>query len=610
MAKTATSVSSGDPNKVFASTSSPASSVDPSTGVAKNVDHSSSSSATHYSSSSPVKRYGVNQATDVVTAQKIFEAKYGNKYKYGVDYDFRFDSSGHVVVDWSDYKSYLAANKNHIDGINANVSSSQKIAADAYTGESKSLSYKTMNGVIRDNLLEYDANGKATGVVFHGLYGGKKSLSLKDYADFYGDVDEMLLKNKNAIFDLDDAIRSSTLDEPMVLYRGYQRIESCKRLFGFDPSKMTDKEICDSIMSKKGFLSEGFYSTAATKNADPIVGAKIVFEMNTKPGISALDMSKYGISSEEEILLASDIPFKYTGVRVEGSGYGRKIIVSCDFDEAYNPTVSRNLFRQKIDTNIDKMINSLKTTSSASVPTRISHTSYPSYINAKSFATTEEMVEHIKKNMSTDSTNISSIVGVINKHLDETNAKSGFSGPMYDDLLGMYDLGLSPERHSKVMDQVINSNHALREQISKGADFEISGMLNNLGITDISKVKEFKDAILGDDFIDGGIGKGADWNKFISLGEDSFKDKVQQGILNGKDPVLWSGFPTETHQLMDSKYTTISNTTIGEMPFVETVYSNWNGTGSPYKAEKLWGQLSTTYAQACCEAKDAAGKSN
>jgi len=156
---------------------------------------------------------------------------------------------------------------------------------------------------------------------------------------------------------------------------------------------------------------------------------------------------------------------------------------------------------------------------------------------------------------------------------------------------------------SLILQETINNNKQLRQAISSQADFEISSSLETLfGITDQSVVKKVKDTLLGSSFIEDGIGISHNWDDFISIMDQNFKTKVQAMINSGQEPVIWSKIDDAYHEVMNQNFTTIENTTIGgEMYFLDSVYSNWNSTSNGPMLEELWGKLSKSYANACCE---------
>jgi len=157
---------------------------------------------------------------------------------------------------------------------------------------------------------------------------------------------------------------------------------------------------------------------------------------------------------------------------------------------------------------------------------------------------------------------------------------------------------------SLILQETINNNKQLRQVIFDQADSEIKASLENLfGITDDAIVKKVKAALLGDSFVEAGIGASHNWDEFISIMDSNFKTKVQSMIDSGQEPVIWSKIDDAYHEVMNGHYTTIENTTIGgEMYFLDLVYSNWNSATNGPMLEDLWGKLSKSYANACCEA--------
>ena len=80
---------------------------------------------------------------------------------------------------------------------------------------------------------------------------------------------------------------------------------------------------------------------------------------------------------------------------------------------------------------------------------------------------------------------------------------------------------------------------------------------------------------------------------------DPMQMAAQKSVDSGKEPVIWSGFDDAYHFIMDSVYTTISNTSVGGINFIEAVYADWYGRSTPYSSSKLWSSLSAAYANSC-----------
>ena len=189
------------------------------------------------------------------------------------------------------------------------------------------------------------------------------------------------------------------------------------------------------------------------------------------------------------------------------------------------------------------------------------------------------------------------------KRIDEVGAKAGFSGGKYYEFLNVGDNNLPPGKNAEILTALINGDKALREQIQKASLEELGVLKTRFGLTD-SQVLEMSDSLLGKNFIDGGLGDGANWKHFVEMIEEPMQAKVQSYVDAGKEPVLWSGFPNQSHELMDQHFATVSNTSIGGTYFIEGTYKNWDGNATPYKTLSLWEDLSSKYAEACCNVTD------
>ena len=172
----------------------------------------------------------------------------------------------------------------------------------------------------------------------------------------------------------------------------------------------------------------------------------------------------------------------------------------------------------------------------------------------------------------------------------------------------MYNTGLDSSQNAALLTEVINSSSDLRQAIYDGALDEMKSVFGSRFKFSDAKCQELLNTLLGENFVKDGVGAGINWENFRTEMRSAIRAKVQDGIRSGKEAVIWSGFDDETHDTMDSKYTTISNTSIGGLNFLESVYMNWNSEATPQKASTLWGIMSEEYAQACCLATDANGK--
>lgn len=532
------------------------------------------------------------------------EAKY-SQYTKGIDYIIKSDTQGTEYISWKNYDFYKKATEAQRQDVYNSASSYTKDIIDGYISEAQSrpVTYKTLNGLLRDNFFKYNQDGKITEVSFHGIYNNTSPMSLSDYIEsikYYdssiGSAHEFLKENYDAIIDLDSFIRDNALQENMITYRGLQKLSTISRMFGVDTDTVTYDEFKKAVMDQKTFRDEGFLSTSVTQTAGPIAGAPVIFEFHNKKGTPAIDFANFGgIPGEQEVLIAPNTEYKYVDV-VERDG---KVVIVCELIDDFDYTKAGIELKNNLDKKFEKYYQSI-----------------PEYLDDRlktdttpSFTTTGELKNYITKAIQDINDGYDKCALAIAKYIEEKTSKNMFptATDQYYELLNMYDLGLDPYDHSLVILKTINSSKSLRESISQAATQELESVFKNrFGFDDVT-IKELKDSLLGTEFVEKGLGQGADWDKFIEIMEEPIQKQVQKSIDSGKEPVIWSSFVDEYHDLMDEKYTTISNTSIGGLNFIESIYTNWNSNATAFKTEDLWGRLSTTYAQACCEAVDSAG---
>ena len=228
--------------------------------------------------------------------------------------------------------------------------------------------------------------------------------------------------------------------------------------------------------------------------------------------------------------------------------------------------------------------------------------------SVKSFTSESDLQTYIKSLYSETNPDTKLATKTILKYIQDNASQSGMSGALYYEFLNMYDTGLDSAQNAALLTDVINSSSKLRQAIYDGALSEIKTVFGQrFGFSD-AQCQELLNTLLGDDFVQKGVGAGVNWESFRTQMSSAIRTKVQAGIKSGKEAVIWSGFDDETHDTMDSKYTTISNTSIGGLTFLESVYMNWNSDVTPQKASDLWGIMSEEYAKACCLATDENGK--
>ncbi len=159
-------------------------------------------------------------------------------------------------------------------------------------------------------------------------------------------------------------------------------------------------------------------------------------------------------------------------------------------------------------------------------------------------------------------------------------------------------LELPADVKTKLINLVINSSEDLRVSIKHAAMEELSDVLKHKFILNQNGITSaICDSILGPNFIEDGLNQEYDWTDFAEMMDSIMDNVIQLSVIKGKQPVLWSGFDNSTHDNMDKWFTTISNTTIGGLYFIETVFTNWNFDNQTYKVSELWKKLSEVYAK-------------
>lgn len=223
------------------------------------------------------------------------------------------------------------------------------------------------------------------------------------------------------------------------------------------------------------------------------------------------------------------------------------------------------------------------------------------------FTSESDLQTYIKSLYKKSDPNITLATKTVLKYIQDKASSSKMSGALYYEFLSMYDTGLDSTQNAALLTNVINSSSELRQAIRDNALSEIKSTFGDrFGFSD-AKCEELLNTLLGKDFVNCGVGAGINWEGFRTEMRAAIRGKVQDGIRLGKEAVIWSGFDDATHDTMDSKYTTISNTSIGDLTFLESVYMNWNSEATPQKASTLWGIMSEEYAKACCLATDVNG---
>ena len=227
--------------------------------------------------------------------------------------------------------------------------------------------------------------------------------------------------------------------------------------------------------------------------------------------------------------------------------------------------------------------------------------------SVQSFNSETDLQAYIRNLYSGANPDTSLATKTVLKYIQDRAASSSMSGALYYEFLSMYDTGLDSSQNAELLTDVINSSSDLRQAIYDGALEEMKSTFGKrFGFSD-AKCQELLNTLLGEDFVKHGVGAGINWEQFRTDMRSAIRTEVQDGIRSGKEAVIWSGFDDQYHDTMDSKYTTISNTSIGGLTFLEAVYMNWDSEATPQKASILWGIMSEEYAEACCLATDENG---
>ena len=347
-------------------------------------------------------------------------------------------------------------------------------------------------------------------------------------------------------------------------------------------SQVLNEDVTESTMQ---LLTEGKYTLVETEGLFGNVETKITFEID---GLTYESMEKIG-EFYSKLYNLSEFEFNTSNgiitdtdilIKISKGGNGVGIFDSVSLSDDYLST----FFPEEFVGSESKVI------------------SEKHYTAAPSFSTVAEVIDYAKVTASLED-GINKTAAAFLKRIDEVSASSEIGTSKYYEFLNLCDSGLDPSLHTKVMNKVINSSISLRESIYNGATIELSEVLESrFGITDPLIIGNMRDMLLGSDFVAKGIGEGVNWNGFIDLIRNPIAQAVQDQVDSFKEPVIWSGFSDEYHDAMDKKFTTISNTSIGGLFFIESVYSNWNSSVSTYKVEDLWSMLSEVYAKSCCSA--------
>ena len=292
---------------------------------------------------------------------KSFESESDFRIDKGIiekDYNIKESPSGKKYINWSSYDAYIDENAELFGNIASDLSLEKKQSLGAYIGENRYNSYKTVNGLMRDTLFSYADDGTIDSINMYYIGGSGSNTDALSYIDGYkkNTFVELINQNEKTIMDIDSAIRTSKLEQPQVSYRGIGNdSKSFERVFGFDPTDLSESEIESKILDKKHFVTEGFLSTSATDGADPVRNVKYEYVLYNKAGTPALDLSKLGgYETEQEILIAPMTSYDYKKVEFKENAFGeRTILIHCEVSDNFNSDVSQKVFADKIKKQMD-----------------------------------------------------------------------------------------------------------------------------------------------------------------------------------------------------------------------------------------------------------------
>lgn len=433
--------------------------------------------------------------------------------------------------------------------------------------------FQSMPGKVQDAIILYTSN--------HG-YDEINNNFLRKYKGQIDDKPDILHGSslKDIVKQLDYIVERTPLPQDMILYRGCN-INQFKDLgLGHldDLKMLTGANLVLNdygIMSTSPIITNGF-----------VQWSDIVLVIKAEKGTHCSFVDPISnFSGEDEVILERGQKGIISGVEKIGKQY----FVYMEL-----------LPKEKTDTNITE-VNELKST----VSNKIKAPEISSKNDLETYLTDEFIIKN--DNLKVYREEINTTVDAINNYINHQieNKKTPLD-EVYYLLLEMTGWEMNQDIKTDIISNLINSNQKIREALSENAKTEISLSLENtFGITDENMVNEVYNCLVGSEFVDKGIGANADWDKYIDIIKPYTTEKVQI-LSKEKEPVLWSKIENDYHPILNEKYTTIENSTIGEdMYFLDLMYSNWDRqTTSIPPLENLWAKLSKIYADACCEVKN------
>ena len=518
---------------------------------------------------------------------------------------------------WYNFEDYLDNKKNPIiDFIKKEIkklSFENKANLLSYQTSSETQGYKIINGLLRNNLFEYNENGNIIGINIYGMF-KNNYYTLNDYAEIilkegeFSNFHDWLLYCKDSITNMKNTLENFSLSRNIVVYRGVKDFTFLNNKFGVSSSDSLDV-LQQKLIGQTIFL-DGFTSTSITDKSGPLTrnDLKIKYKIFAKKGTPSFDMHILGVENEQELLLLTDgIEFKITDVQTDSNGIP---IVSIEMTEQYNSAsleekiqtifdnYEKNLPKDILNQKLKKVINStiLTDTKGNLIQSlnKIFDDNNIYYVLSepkdKIIAATNGIKEYINKSLSIDESN-----------LNDSNYKDLYY--MLLDFTNTENITFDTDTYTDILMNLINENKYMRDAIMIVGKEEIEQSLKTVhGITDSAFVDEIFQSILGgNDFLSGGIGEGIDWDHYADLMSKCVKKKVQEMFNGGKEPVIWGKIADEYHSVMDDKYTTVHNTSIGdEVYFLDLAFPNYDKSSS-VKLMDWWSNVSAIYVEAVCE---------
>ena len=549
-------------------------------------------------------------------ADKLFESKPGV-------YHFETSASGQQYRVWDDYMKAFNPSENplysSISEKFKRVSNGKIDLLRKFQGENEVLSYKTYNGCLRDSIFEYADDGTIKNINISGIYEAKKydidkytRMLKKRFPDYRNsDMDEAVFLKwlddcKKDVMAIDDMIRSSPMEDATVVFRGETGKDYFKSKYNINADGSID-ELRKELVGRT-YTTTSSTSTSLTMQAAPIKGSdtEIVYKLYCDKGTPALNMYELGGSikyDEQEILLASGLEFEIFDVTRENG----KLVISAQPGKNYIDPDAKSIFESKLDDIFKRHEDTVRKTFAVlnnQEPEIVLDSKFKKYSD-----TSEYLKELFKDSDSYDDEYEDYVVEAANifkSRVYDQKKNSSFVSAGYDELLKLSGMDLQASDKRCIMEELINGDKNIRTMIYENAQVEVRNSLKTMfNIDDEDFAKKVTDSLLGgEEFVQRGIGEGADWNGYVKMMDEHFKGAFQESVNSGKEPVLWSGFEDDTHHAMNAKFTTIEGTTLGEeMYFVDAAYPNWNGIGG-VKLEDLWAKLSENYAKNCCTSID------